>query len=710
MKRKKIKLYTHHFTSVTLGLVKKAKSKDSWMFLFFYHIGNGIIEFFIKIGKFLTNQGNTTSGLLIKRFYKLKSKEFLRSFATFLFICLIIVGGFKSAKLIAVALNFKNSIFSGTEQGISHLTKAQQALADQNTSEANLQFNLAYNNFSQGKQQIDEGNTLMLNLLNFLPQTQKARDALDAASLITESGGNISHFYETLSTLSFSPQGLESGGDNKLVIDSLQLNLNNASSKLTLANKKLEGAKDIIPKNKAAEFNDLKNKLDLAQNTIQNLQQIFEICKKLTVPKNTILVLFENNNELRPGGGFIGTFGNFELENARINSMNISSIYDLDGQLKRVIKPPQPLLAVNDRWFLRDSNWFADFPTSAQKALQFYEVEAGKTPQAVITLTPNILINLLKVTGPIEVPSFNVTLDSENFVEKTQAISTISDNLPLNTPKQILADFFPIFLQKLKTMPKENYKQLLPVFLESLRQKQLVLYSTDNDLQKQFENFNWAGKIFDTDRDYLQIVSSNLGGTKTDLSLQKSVEVKSTINQDESITNELTLTIINQMPKIKGGENSSFLRFLVPKGSKLITITGFDHKELPEIKNSEYKIDLTVEKWQQGMIKDIGSETYIGTESEKTFFGNWINIAGGETKVVKIKYLLPFKLSSLDRHSFILQKQIGSQDDSFKYELYFSGKSLAWENFVPNEVQANNLNVSGLINKDIFLGMVLQNR
>ncbi len=716
--KKRIKIHTHHFLSIALDYGKKIKEKESIFFRFFYQIGNVLViiitapfKLFRGTGKFLSRQGSETSKSIKYRFKIIRSKDFARSLLLFLVLCSLGWGFLKGAGLLASALDFKNNIFSGTEAGITHLNQAQQALADKNMAEANSQFALAYNNFEDGKRQIDEGSTLMSSLLKFLPQTKQARNALDAAGLISTAGTNLSTFYSLAATLSFSPQGLESNQDITVTVTTMGESLNKASEEISEANLKLKTVDSaLLPAAKREEFAQLKNKLGAAQVALANMREIFNIAQQLIIPKNNILVLFENNNELRPGGGFIGTFGTFNIEGGKISQLNISSIYDLDGQLKEKISPPDPLLAVNDRWFLRDSNWFADFPTSARKALEFYESEGGQTPGTIISLTPDVIVNLLKITGSVFIPSFNVTLDASNFLEQTQAISTISDNMPLNTPKQILADFFPVFLQKLKTLTPEQQKLILAQLFWGLQHKQMALYSQSADMQSQIESFNWAGKIFDSDRDYLQIVSGNLGGTKTDLSLQKNISLKTSIGQDGKIINDLTLTVTNQMPKMEGTQNSSFVRFLVPQGSKLLTVTGFDAKNLEGLKNKDYKSDPSVELWQKGMVKDVASGTYIGTESGKTFFGNWLNVEGGQTRTIHLVYQLPQTLEDLDRYSLTLQKQMGSQSDKFQYTIKFPGKKLQWESFVPQTVEANSLEVSGLINADMFFGLVLQNR
>jgi hypothetical protein len=734
MRRKKIKFHTHHFTSVE---IKKGSSIEKNFSVFnsnfFFYIGNNIIRFILLLGSsifsvflaaklaifflihkvwhILLAEVKKTSSLGKRRAKILYSLEFRRSVALFVFLCACGWGMFKAAGLLASALDLKNSIFTGAQAGIGHLNQAEQALASQNTEEANSQFAQALHNFTTGKQQLEEGNTMVTDILSVLPQTRDAQNVLSAAALISQSGQEMVKLYSAASSLSFSPQGLESSAGVTPTITAMDDALSSAAEKIKSANVKLLSVNpSFIPAQKRTEFVALTGKLSVADSAISNVKDIFSLLRQMVIPKTNVLLLFENNNELRPGGGFIGTYGNFVLENGKITSQTISSIYDLDGQLQQKISPPTPLLNVSDRWYIRDSNWFADFEASSHKVSGFYELEGGQTPNVTVAITPSVITSLLKITGPVTLPSFNITLDADNFVEQTQAISTISYNTPLNKPKQILADFFPVFIQKLKLLSKDQYKQVLITLLQQLQQKQIVFAAQDTAVQSQLETFNWAGKIFGTDRDYFNMVSSNLGGTKTDLSIQKKIHLETTISSNGSITDDLTVDITNQLPKLAGTENTSFVRFLVPKGSKLLSVTGFDGKNLDSLKNKSYKVDSAVANWESGMVKDVSSGTLIGTESEKTFFGNWLTVPGGETRHLHLRYQLPMNLQNLDRYSLVLQKQIGSQNDLLDYTVHFSGKALKWESFTPNSIEADKLEQSLVLDKDYFFGMVLESR
>jgi len=358
----------------------------------------------------------------------------------------------------------------------------------------------------------------------------------------------------------------------------------------------------------------------------------------------------------------------------------------------------------------QDSNWFADFPQSAKKIIEFYEKEGGETPDLIIAVTPNLIIDWLKIIGPLTLDKYGITLTPENFVEQTQAAATISNDLPTNSPKQILADLVPLLLQKISSLDQNAWPAVIESLQNNLNSKQIVLYSRDENAQSQLQAFHWTGEMSPTDRDYLSVVNSNLGGTKTDLFIDQEATLNSTIADDGSVTNELEITRTNKMPKLELTHNLSFMRIYVPLGSKLISNIGFDYKNPETGQNKAYRVDDDVYNWEKNSVKDVLTGTIIGQESGKTFFGNWINLQGGETRVVKLVYQLPFKINSTDRYSLLLQKQIGAQSQKLNWKFNFSGYQIAWKNFDTDQLNTSDLNSAIILDKDYFLGMALQKR
>jgi hypothetical protein len=322
-------------------------------------------------------------------------------------------------------------------------------------------------------------------------------------------------------------------------------------------------------------------------------------------------------------------------------------------------------------------------------------------------MTPDVILDMLDHTGPITLPQHNITLNRDNFIEQVQAETSVNYDKKQNQPKQFLADFFPLLMEKMGS-DQGGIMNFLEVFQKNLYQKQIVLFSRNNELEKSILDFNWGGQLHDTDRDYLSIVNSNLGGTKTDRAMLRKADVKSTINSDGSITNTIQYTVKNPLPNNPGLSNKSFIRFYVPKNSKLVSADGFNRDiQLPNISTNEYVLDEKVQNWQKGVQQDTVSGTYYGEEAGKSWFGNWLVVDGEQNKTVTISYTLPFKIGKIDRFSMLIQKQPGSMEDEINYELNLGGRQSLW-NSNNATINGQSLTYHQNIIADTFFGLVIK--
>lgn len=735
-KLKNIKIYTHSrgfvSTGFSAGKIKRAWAKkiSRTIFSLFYFIGlivvkvsgffrnavfktcfhTGNIIFKALTGTFFAAKNDIVSTYLNfpKRISLIFSKQFARSFLIFFIIISAGVLAIGSLNLVAKGLEIKNKILKTAFVGNLYLSRAKESLMQQDASGAENAFAKAYATFSRGGRQLDEANQSFALLLNLLPQKQDADRMIKAAGLVSQAGTKFISLQKDLDQIALSASGLSAGDrPTEELLRNINDGLQQALDKIVSAQKIVaEIDSRNIPQANRQSFLQLKSQLDILAFALNNFSGVFGLAKNLALGEKNVLVLFENNNELRATGGFIGTFGNLKIKDGKILNIKVSSIYDLDGQLAESIKPPNPLLAVNTRWYMRDSNWFAHFPQTAKTVSNFYEKEGGETPDLVVAMTPNLIIDWLKITGPVLLPHYNITLSADNFIEQTQVATTLNENSPVNAPKQILADLVPLLLQKLSEVDKATWPQIIQALQDNLSQKQIVMYSKDPELQNDLKSFHWEGGILDTERDYLSVVSSNLGGTKTDLFIEQKNELKTSIDSSGIITNELTLTRTNKLPDLEGTKNTSFIRIFVPKGSRLISVLGFDYKNLEFPENINYKIDSGVYDWEKDSLRDVLSGTTIGQEANKTFFGNWLTIKGGESRQIKIVYQLPFKLGEIDNYSLLVQKQIGQMQQPVKWDLNFRQRSITWKNFDPDKQETTSLSSDIILDKDIFFGLV----
>jgi len=428
---------------------------------------------------------------------------------------------------------------------------------------------------------------------------------------------------------------------------------------------------------------------------------------------------------MRPTGGFIGSYGLLDIANGQVKKFFIDGIFNPDGQLKEKIVPPGPIQKISAAWSLHDSNWFPDFPLSAQKAIYFYEKTGGPTADGVITFTPSLMQKLLEITGPIEMPDYNVTLNENNFIELTQYKVEADYDKTDNQPKKILADLAPMVLEKLLDKKDlETISKTADAFLSGLKEKQILLYSQNTDLEKIIIRQGWSGEIIPTSRDYISVINTNINGFKTDAAIEENIEHQTEIQADGRVVDTVTIT-----RKHTGGDsqydwlnkvNADYMRVYVPQGAKLLEASGQTREvDKPPLDYDSlgFKRDNDVQNEENSTVIDPESGTRIYDESDKTVFANWVYTSPKETTVITYKYLLPFSLfkvsvkeaQQIDSYSLVAQKQSGSVGSSFVSQIsYPSNYILKWNSPDNLEKSDGNLKNKTDLAVDRFEGAVFE--
>lgn len=140
----------------------------------------------------------------------------------------------------------------------------------------------------------------------------------------------------------------------------------------------------------------------------------------------TILLLGQNDHEVRPTGGFIGTAGIVTVEDGQVTAREFGASYELDPPLGEPRRTPpdemQRYLGIGE-WYIRDTNWSPDFRESAALALQFLEEDQGVRADSVVAVDSHFVALLLGALGPLKVDGFTEPLTQENwFVQAENAI------------------------------------------------------------------------------------------------------------------------------------------------------------------------------------------------------------------------------------------------------------------------------------------------
>ncbi len=358
------------------------------------------------------------------------------------------------------------------------------------------------------------------------------------------------------------------------------------------------------------------------------------------------LVLFQNDAEIRATGGFLGSYALVDIDQGviTVKEMPSQGTYAVEGQLVDFVQAPPPLRLINARWEFQDANWLPDFPTTAKKAAWFYERSGGPTVDGVIALTPQLLEDLLRIIGPLDLTeAYDMTVDENNFREVAQRTyeGMVEDQ---ERPKQILVDIVPAFFEKLAQHDPRNLAVALAnAAVAALEQKYLLLFDVDEDQQSLLARFGWTGTMRETSDDYLLVVHSNIGGGKVDRTTSTSHEL-SLQHMGSSVRHTLSLT--RTLP-VKNAEDRQILydyvRVYVPQGATFVSAEGFDtfSSEMFEQPDATWSHDTDLEAHEVIISYDTASGTAIGSSFHKTFFGNWLHISPGDTREATLVYDVP---------------------------------------------------------------------
>ncbi len=174
---------------------------------------------------------------------------------------------------------------------------------------------------------------------------------------------------------------------------------------------------DALPRQFRDEFAQLDVALSLLQEGLAWAAEAPDVLGQ-TGPR-TYLLLALNEDELRPGGGFITGVGEVQIVNGQVAAVNFLDSYAADDFTQPYPLPPEPLRQFMglDLWVFRDSNWSPDFPTAIRQALALYRPGYPVDVAGVVALDQGAVRELISALGPLEVEGAAVPVTGETLMD-----------------------------------------------------------------------------------------------------------------------------------------------------------------------------------------------------------------------------------------------------------------------------------------------------
>ncbi len=384
----------------------------------------------------------------------------------------------------------------------------------------------------------------------------------------------------------------------------------------------------------------------------------------------TLLLVAQNNDELRATGGFISAAGTITLDKGAIAIDNLVDSYaiyreDVDHP------PPPPALQQYMKayiWLFRDANWSPDAPEAAQTAADLYRLDTGVQVDGVLLLDTGALAHLVQALGAVTLPQREVTLTAADLEQRlidlwnpqaapaqaAPAQAAPAEAAPLGDWWEQRKDFVPLVAQAVLNelqSGEHDWLALASSVREAFDDRSLQLWVRDPAAAAALGALGWDGALDpQPNADFLAVVDSNVGFNKVDAVIARSLSyavawpaagAAPTATLTITYTHPLSVTDpgCDQTPRYGGSYADlvarcyfDYIRVYVPAGSKLVASTGLQP----------------------------GSTTSAVGEKGLEVFGGFLIQPPGTTHTVTFAYELPAALQP-DSYALVLQRQAGTK-------------------------------------------------
>lgn len=447
---------------------------------------------------------------------------------------------------------------------------------------------------------------------------------------------------------------------------------------------------DILSPSVNQLFNNYIDPLILSLNTafpVTDVLQMARLAPRLLGAVDngpqTYMILIQNEDELRPTGGFLTAVGLLEVENGKILNLSFESSDMVDDLRQPYPKPPWQLddYMMAEILLFRDSNWFTNFPTTVDWAKFLYSYTRSKELDGVISIDQHVVEELLGIVGPIDVIGVIEPISADNVL-------TYMRSAKENTPppgvsakewnrKQFISWLADPLINKLLAGDSQNWRSLSQLLIQLLDEKHILLQSNDPELSALLAKRGWDGAVrAEPNSDFLMVVDSNVGFNKTNALMQTEIDYAVDLADPNRPTADLTITLTNNSrisPESSaeciqaGGDIRdmpldqrkylmndcywSYLRVYSPVETKLISSTP---QEIPQ-------------KWplREQIIPphtDVLDENIVGVQP----FGTLLVVPIGQTLQISFNFQLPAAVVTTDKagktfkYTLKIQKQPGT--------------------------------------------------
>lgn len=408
---------------------------------------------------------------------------------------------------------------------------------------------------------------------------------------------------------------------------------------------------------------------DLAFDAIQVMPQALG-----TSHPRTYLIIAQNNDELRPTGGFISAIGTVVIDQGKISSISFEDSYAIDDFSQPYPESPPQLsrYMLSEIWVARDANWSPDFPTSMNDFLSLYAISRDMNIDGVIAVDQLALQQIVRAFEPIQIADWPDPIMGDTVIDQIRQSWSPEGEFDgwdaewWRNRKNFMGDLVSALRNKVETSPGTvNWQLVFDAMLKALDERHIQIWFADPILQDFVHKYGWDGALKETNNDYLMVVDANLGFNKVNAVMETTLQYDVSLTIDN--TSEAQLTIINHnhsnsenpcQQRARYGQDYwelinrcywNYQRVYTPLGSQLI-----------EASRHPIAAQFLLNKQDEA-----GEVANIDSATGKSGWGTLLLVPHGQVVNTSFHYSLPSRIvSETDtgwQYNLYVQKQSGTQ-------------------------------------------------
>lgn len=219
------------------------------------------------------------------------------------------------------------------------------------------------------------------------------------------------------------------------------------------------------------------------------------------------LVFSQNPDEVRPTGGFIGTYGVLTAREGTVALDRYDSIESWFLTHPEAVVPPEEassafrVLDPPVVQTIANVNNFPDWTLAGELAAELWAKGGEEPVDGAISLTPEFLSRILAVLGPVDVPQYGETINAANVVERTD-FYTHRVPVPEADRKDFLAVLADVVMRRVLDAPASSWEELGQAGAAGLDAREAMVWSADDDVATAAARREWDGALPEAEGDF----------------------------------------------------------------------------------------------------------------------------------------------------------------------------------------------------------------